>query len=211
MQLTTRLSSLLLPFLLISCGDNTTTSPIPDISSIDINDSNISLYSTDAAHKYKAIVNYTDGTAADGTLDITWSSEDNRTLLFTGTGSVTPLHNGGDTTLKIEYASKFFDTTPVHIKKLESLNYSDINISEVGIVQILSVTGNFENNESNISLANNILWSGDENITISEQNASSVSFTIDQNVSSIFLKASLFVNTTNQVDFNKTFDANDSL
>ncbi len=206
MQLSTKISSLLFPLLLISCGDNTTTSPIPDISSIDINDSNISLYSTDAAHNYKAIVNYTNGTMADGTLDITWSSDDNGTLLFTGIGSVTPLHNGGNTTLQIEYDSKFFNTTPVYIKKLQSLNYSDINISKVGVVQTLNVTGNFENNESNISLTNNILWSGDENITISEQNASSVIFTIDQNVTSIFLKASLFINTTNQVDFNKTFN-----
>jgi len=206
MQLSTKISSLLLPFLLISCGDNTTISPIPDISSIDINDSNISLYSTDETHNYKAIVHYTDGTTADGTLDMAWSSEDNRTLLFTGVGSVAPLQNGGNTTLKVEYASKFFNTTPVHIKKLQSLNYSDINISEVGVAQTLHVTGNFENNESNVSLMNNILWSSDENVTISEQNASRLVFTIDQNVTSIFLKASLFVNTANQVDFNKTFN-----
>ncbi len=207
MQLSTKLSSFLLPFLLISCGDNTTTSPIPDISSIDINDLNISLYSTDASKSYKAIVTYTDGTTTDGTKDITWSTPDTN-LLYTGIGTLAPLKNGGDTTLKIVYASQFSNSSPVHIKSLQSLTYvnaTDINISDIGNPQTLTIKGNFENNETNVSLMSNITWSGDENITISEQNASSVTFTIDKNVSSIFLKASLFLNTSNQVDFNKTF------
>ncbi len=207
MQITTKLSSFLLPFFLISCGDNTTTSPIRDISSIDINESNISLYSTDANISYKAIIHYNDTTIADGTKNITWSSSD-PSILFTETGMISPLQNGGNSTLQIEYASKLSHTSLVHIKSLQSLTYvnkEDINISKIGDPQTLTVKGNFENNESNVSLANNITWSGDENITISEQNASSVTFTIDKKVTSIFLKASLFLNSANQVDFNKTF------
>ena len=211
MQLSTKLSTLLLPFLLISCGDNTTTSPIPDISSIDINESNISLYSTDVSKNYEARVTYTDGTTANGTQDMAWSSADTD-LLFTGTGLIFPLQNGGDTTLKIEYASKLNDTSSVHVKKLiglDCVNANDVNLSDVGVPQTLHFTGIFfkttDSNETNVSLASNITWNGDENITISDKNASSVTFTIDQNVSSILLKASLFMNTTNQVDFNKTF------
>lgn len=208
MKLSTKLSSLLFALFLISCGDNTRTSPLADISSINLNDSNISLYSTDADKSYTATVNYTDGTTVDGTKDITWSATDTD-MLFASAGLLTPLQNGGSTTLKIEYGSKFSDTSALHIKKLESLTYideTDINISNVGAIQTLTIKGNFENNESNVSLANNITWSGDENITINEQNASSVTFTIDKNVTSMFIKASLFVNTANQVDFNKTFN-----
>ena len=208
MKFATTLSSLLLPFFFISCGDNTTTSPLIDISSIDLNDSNISLYATDAGKSYLATVSYTDGTIADGTKDIAWSGADT-TILAAENGSLTPLTNGGDTTLNIEYGAKFTDAAPVHIIMLNSLTYineADINISNIGDPQTLTIQGNFENNETNVSLMGNITWIGDENITISEQNASSVTFTVDQNVSSILLQASLFIDTENQVDFNKTFN-----
>ena len=204
MRLSTKLSSLLLPFLLISCGENTTTSPLPEITSIDINDSNISLYSTDTAKEFKAFVHYSDNTSADVTKDVTWSTPDT-SMLVVQDGKLTALKNGGDTSLKIEYASLPSNSSKVHIKELLTLTYlntTDINISDTSKAQTLNILGNFENNESNVSLVGNITWSGDENVTINEQNASSVTFTVlDANVTSIMLHTYLFKDTANQVDF----------
>ena len=207
MQLLTKLSSFLLPLLLISCGENTISSPLPEIVSIDLNESNISLYATDAKKSLQALVHYDDNTTADVTKDVSWSSTDSA-LLFAQDGTLNALKNGGNTTIKIEYASKFSDTASVHIKKLLTLTYlnsADINISDTANAQTLKIKGNFENNESNITLANNITWGADENVTINEQNASSVTFTVtDENVTSITLHTYLFKDSANQVDFNIT-------
>jgi hypothetical protein len=207
MKLTT-LPLLALTTFFISCGDNTTTSPIAEVESIKINESNISLYATDVDIPLTANIYYTDNTNSSITPKVSWISSDIyqlSTSVNSSTANITSQTNGGDVNLKIIYRSSFEDTQSVHIKELISLNYSDINISDIGTPQTLYVTGNFENNESNVSLLGNLSWSMDSNATVTESNASQITFTIDSAVTSLFVEGKLFADTDREVDFNNTF------
>ena len=198
------LSFLLLSTFFISCGENTTTSPIKDVTAIKLSESNISIYATQNVLSLSSSVLYTDGTSTDVTKDTAWNSSDTNIFLATN-GSILASANGGDASLNIDYASKLHDSSPVHVKALQSINYSDINVSDSTQAQTIYVTGNFENNETNVTMQTNILWSTDTNATISEANASQITVTVGTNVTSFVLTGSLFTNTTNEVDFNKTF------
>jgi len=207
MKLSQTFFTLLATTFFVACGDNTTTSPITDVASISINDRNLSLYSTDISISTASTVTYLDGSTTNATADMEWISSDDSTLL-TSSGAMYPRKNGGDVNVTIDYQSKFNDSVPVQIKELLSINYSDLNISDVGNPQILYTTGNFKNgdtNETNVTMNGNIYWITDENATISEINATQMTITIDYNTTSILLTTSLFINTENQQDFNKTF------
>jgi hypothetical protein len=202
------LSLILLSPLFISCGDNTVSSPIVDIQSISINESNISLYSTDISIPLTAHVTYLDATQRDISSKVSWNSSDIyklSTTLSTDAGLMSATTNGADVNITIDYKETFTDTQSVHIKELLSLNYSDINISDIGTPQTIYITGNFENNESNVSLLGNLFWTVDSNATITESNASQITLTIDQTTSSILLSGQLFPDTESEVDFNNTF------
>lgn len=199
------LSFLLMSTFFISCGDNTSTSPIADVDAIKLSDSNISIYSTQNVLSLTSSAFYTDGTSSDVTQDTAWSSSDTDVFLATN-GSILASTNGGDAKLNIDYASTFSDSATVHVKALKSINYSDINISDSSNAQTIYVTGNFENNETNVTMQTNILWSTDTNATISDSNASQITLTVDANVTSFVLTGTLFSGTTNAVDFNKTFN-----
>jgi hypothetical protein len=207
MKLSTLPLALLTSFL-ISCGDNTTSSPLTEIQSIAINEDNISIYSTDIEVPLTADVIYTDSTTAPITTNVSWNSSDT-TQLYTSLGVdatlLTPLINGSDLNLSIEYKTTFKDIKPLHIKELLSLNYSELNVSDIGTPQTIYITGNFENNESNVTLLGNLFWTVDANATITETNSSEITLTVDYNTTSILLKGRLFPDTDNEVDFNKTF------
>ncbi|SFV55878.1 hypothetical protein MNB_SM-4-258 [hydrothermal vent metagenome] len=204
MQYLKNLSFICLSTFIISCGDNTTLSPLKDVTSINLDDTNISIYATQAAKTLTATVTYNDGTTADASIDFSWESLDS-SIFNASTASIVATSNGGDANLSIDYQSTFNDYTSVHVKKLLTINYSDLNISDIGNPQIIYVSGNYENNESNISMENNILWTVDSNATLTDVNASQMTITVDYNVTSILLKASLFYNTSYVEDFNKTF------
>jgi len=190
----------------ISCGDSTTSSPIADVASISLDDTNISIHSTDLQKALTATATYTDGTTANATADLTWNSSENSTLL-TAVGSVFSARNGGDANLTIEYANTFYDTQNVHIKKLISIEHSDINISDIGTAQTVYLGGTFENNETNVSLQTNIRYVSDANSTITDVNATQFTLTVDYNSSSILIQVILFENTDNQQDdINITFN-----
>ncbi|MDQ7067589.1 MAG: hypothetical protein Q9M40_06280 [Sulfurimonas sp.] len=193
-----------LSLFFISCGENTSSSPITYISSISLNENNITIYSTQLAKPLSATVTYQDGSRANATADVAWSSSDS-SILFASTGSIIAANNGGDVNLSISYTDSFNDFTNVHIKKLISIEYSDVNISDIGTAQIVYISGTFENNETNVSLAANITYTSDENTTISDVNATQLTLTIDNNTSSILLRATLFIDTNNAQDFNTTF------
>jgi len=198
----------LLTTFFISCGDNTESTPLVDVTSISINQSNISLYATDIAIPLTAYATYNDTTLRDVSSKVSWTSSDIYklvTTLSTDAALVTPTTNGGDLNITIDYKETFTDTKNIHIKELISLNYSDINISDVGTPQTIYITGNFENNETNVSLLGNLYWTVDTNATITETNSSQITLTIDQNTSSILLSGRLFPDTESEVDFNNTF------
>lgn len=196
---------LLLSTFIISCGDNTTTSPIADVASISLDDKNITIYSTDLEKTLTATATYTDGSKTDATADLAWSSSDS-TILGTVVGKILAQKNGGDANLSIDYADTFEDYTSVHIKELISIQYSDVNVSDVGTPQIVYLSGTFENNETNVSLPANITYYSDVNSTITDVNATQLTLTVDYNATSVLLRATLFTNTANSVDFNTTFN-----
>jgi len=205
MKLIQTLFLLLSTTFFISCGDNTTTSPIADVASISLDDSNISIHSTDLQKTLTATATYTDGTTANSTADLTWSSSDN-SILLTSVGSVLAAKNGGDVNLTIEYANIFDDIQSVHVKKLISIEYSDVNISDIGTAQTIYIGGTFENNETNVSLQANIKYYSDANSTITNVNATQFTLTVDYNTTSILIRAVLFETTDNEQDFNTTFN-----
>jgi len=194
----------LFTLFLISCGDNTNQSLIKDVTSIKINESNISIYATDYESNLTATVYFTDGSSALGTGDMAWSSSDTN-ILGARTGSIYATKNGGDANVSIDYQSMYGDTTTVHIKELLSINFSDLNLSITDEEQIIYVTGNFENNETNVTMQGNILWTLDGNATVSEANATAVKLTVDVNATSVELTATLFEYTDNNISFSHTF------
>ena len=204
MKLIQTLLILLSTTFFISCGDNTTSSPIADVASISLDDTNISIHSTDLQKALTATATYTDGTTANATADLTWSSSDSSTL-STAVGAVLAAKNGGDANLTIEYANTFNDTQNVHIKKLISIEYSDVNISDIGTAQTIYLSGTFENNETNVSIEANTRYYSDENSTITDVNATQFTLTVDYNTSSILIRAVLFEATENEQEFNTTF------
>ena len=196
MKLIQTLLILLSTTFFISCGENTTSSPIADIAAITLDDTNISIHSTDLRKALTATVTYTDGTTANATADLTWSSSDSSTLL-TAVGAVLAAKNGGDANLTIEYANTFDDMQNVHVKELISIEYSDVNVSDVGTAQTIYIGGTFENKEKNVSLQTNIRYISDANSTITDVNATQFTLTVDYNTSSILIRAVLFENTAN--------------
>lgn len=204
MQYIKTLLILLSTTFFISCGENTTTAPIADVVSISLDDSNISIYSTQLAKPLTATVSYSDGTTANATANLTWSSSDS-SIFTTTVGSVLASNNGGDANLTASYADIFYDSTSVHVKELLSIEYSDINVSDVGTAQTVYISGTFENNETNVTLETNIAYYGDENTTITDINATQFTLTVDYNTSSIEIRAVLFEYTDNAQDFNTTF------
>jgi len=190
--------------LLNSCGDNTTTSAIKELESLKINNSVKSIYATSPSTRLYATVNYSDGSESNLSDQFSWSSSDE--VLFVSDSSILPTKNGGDANITVRYKSNLSDVAQFHVKELLSINFSDINISDVGTPQTLYFSGNFENNESNVTLTNNITWYSDENSTISDINATQLTITVDTNTTSVLLRAVLFTNTDNAVDFNKTYN-----
>ncbi len=197
------LPSLLLLSFLISCGDNTTTSPIKDITSIAINESNISVYAT-GSKVLTSTVYYNDGSTKNGSADMVWDNNGS-SVIGTTTALIYPVMNGGDANVTIDYSSKFGDSKLVHVKKLISINYSDLNISDIGTPQVIYFNGNFENNETNVTMQRNLTWSVDSNATINEVNTSQLTLTVDYNVTSIKLTTTLFEYTENSISFEHIF------
>ena len=191
--------------LFISCGENTSSSPLNEITSISLVEKNISLYATDRDVNLSAKVFYNNSTSAVATGDMAWSSSDNN-IFTTTTGKISAEKNGGDAEVIIDYQDTFSDKSSVHVKKLLTINYTDLNISDIGNPQTIKVSGNFENNETDVKMKGNILWSVNSYATISESNASQITLTVDYKVSSITLSATLFSDTDNAVIFDKTFN-----
>ena len=200
MQFYKNLPSLFLLSFLISCGDNTTTSPIKDITSIAINESNISVYATGTT-PLSSTVHYTDGSTANGSADMAWSTSDS-SILDTTTALVFARKNGGDAQVIVDYDSTFSDAKDVHIIALTSVECSDINLSDYENQQVVYFTGSFENNVTDLNMTRNLTWSVDANATLNEVNTTQLTLTVEENATSLTLDATLFANTEN----NETFE-----
>lgn len=182
---------ILIATFFISCGENTKTPIITDVSKIEIDDTNATMYSTDSAKSLSSTVTYNDNTTANATQGVTWLSSDSNILMMSQNSALASA-NGGDVNISIEY-EQFNDTIGFKVYKLESVNYSDIDISDTSNSQTIYVSGNFDNNETNVSMSQNIVWISDSNSTISESNSSEITLTLHDTQS--LLTGTLFDNT----------------
>jgi len=158
---------ILIALFFISCGEVTKTSQLIDISSIAIDNKNISIYSTDANISDSATVTYNDNSTAIVTDDVSWS-DSNNTIFSVTQGKISiSTNNGGDANLSINY-KKFNDSTLVHVNKLTSFNlvYPDVNSSGTGSYTF-SAKGNFDNNQTDRLIKSNIFWTANNGAVIS--------------------------------------------
>ena len=171
----------------IGCGDNTTNSIVPDVTSIQINETNISLYSTDGTSYLSASATYTDSSVQDITNFVLWSSANPNIVTISNNALTSGLDNGGDTQVSISYDT-FSDAQPVHVHKLTSYSvvYPDVNTT--GTFDGFMALGNFDNNETNRTIINHIIWSADNGAVIEVKE--------DGNVSITFLTGDTNVTTT---------------
>ncbi|MBU0720979.1 hypothetical protein KJ877_06515 [bacterium] len=181
----------------ISCGENTQTPVVKHVTSITINETNASLYSTSAELALSATAQYNDNTTADITDIVSWSSDDNITAIVDK--KVTPSANGGDSTVSIAY-NNYSDSVPIRVHTLTEISFSDANTTGE---QPITISGTFDNNESNVSLQANITWSTDANSTY-------LSWDVDNNTISINIISfpTTISGTVFGEDFNKTYSGN---
>ena len=141
----------------ISCGSDSTLIPLSDISNIKINETNTTIYSTDAPSNLTATVSFTDGTNADLTTIAKWASSDT-TLLSVTKGSIQALKNGGIANLNISYQNLTSQSVVVNVLKVLDYNISLINAdaNATGTYDILA-TAKFEDNTSK-TIIKNITW-----------------------------------------------------
>ena len=141
----------------ISCGSDSTLIPLSDISNIKINETNTTIYSTDAPSNLTATVSFTDGTNADLTTIAKWASSDT-TLLSVTKGSIQALKNGGVANLNISYKNLTSQSVVVIVLKVLDYNISLINAdaNATGTYDILA-TAKFEDNTSK-TIVKNITW-----------------------------------------------------
>jgi hypothetical protein len=149
----------------VGCGgDNTTTLLTPDITAIAIDESNIAVYSTDTYTSLHATATYTDGSTQDVSSYLIWS-ETNSSLVHMSVNTIEIEGNGGDTNVIASY-DKFSDSKSLHVHKLTNFQVvypSDVNVT--GTYDFYAV-GDFDNNETNRTLVNNVQWSATNDATI---------------------------------------------
>jgi len=141
-----------------ACQEATTNATLVDIQSIAISEKSIALYPTDKSFQASATVTYKDNTTVDATQKVDWLSS-NLSLFGVSSGELKPsLLNGGDGNVTIAY-KKYGDAVALHMHKLTAfhLEYPDINSSGTGSY-IFKAYGDFDNNETNRSIASNIVW-----------------------------------------------------
>ena len=164
MKLLTTLLTTSLTLLLIACGDNTTTPLLKDVTSLAIDDANVTMHSTDAPKTITATVTYTDGTTADATTSIFWSSSDSD-ILNASLGELTPgVSNGGNVTIEVSY-EQYGDSIGATVYSLTDYNASFPDINSTG-TYTFQAYGDFDNGDTNISIASNIVWSADNGAVV---------------------------------------------
>jgi hypothetical protein len=144
----------------LACGDNTNT-PLKDIASVSMDDSDLSIYSTDS-RTLTATVTYTDGTTAQINEPDVWTNSDYSSLNMYD-GEIIPASNAGSSIVGVS-ASDFSDEINVSIIGLTDFNISSADITTTGD-HILEATGLFEDNTSKV-IKRNIVWSATNDATI---------------------------------------------
>ena len=176
-------------FIFISCGDNT-TAPLKDITSLKINESNLTVYSTDAdsdESKLTANVYFNDGTNDDATNDLVWNSS-NTTIATIRQGEIiVGTANGGDINITVSHKDLYSEPILFHIHKLLDYNIVliDAESNSTGTYELLA-SGTFEDNTTH-TIVKNITWESNNSsiITIEEEKSEiEITTTGDTNITS---------------------------
>jgi len=145
---------LIIAILFTSCGNNTETAVVADIASVQIDDTNVSIYSTDAPKELTATVTYTDATSAQIENADLWTNS-NFYVLSMYNGTISARTNGGSSLVGINIG-RFNDEINVSIIKITDFNITNTDINTTG-EHPLEATGLFEDNATKV-IARNILW-----------------------------------------------------
>ncbi len=176
-------------FMFISCGDNTTV-PLKDITSLKINESNVTIYSTDAdsdESRLTANVYFNDGTNDDATNELVWSSSDT-TIATIKQGKISVgTTNGGDINITVSHKDLYSEPILFHIRKLLDYNITllDSDANSTGTYELLA-EGIFEDNTTH-TVRKNITWESNNSsiITIEEEKSEiEITTTGDTNITS---------------------------
>ena len=145
-----------------ACGDNTKNPVVTDIASVQIDNGDISIYSTDAPLSLSATVIYDDGSSKSIDDANLWSNSNYDVLSMYG-GTISVLENGGSSIVGINIG-RFSDEINVTIIKINDFNITNDDINSTG-EHILEATGLFEDNSTKI-ISKNILWGATNGATI---------------------------------------------
>lgn len=105
-----------LSLILSACGEST-SSPLKNAVSIKINETSQIMYSTDTPISLSATVTYNDGSTADATKLVKWSSSTDK-LLVSQSGVVSiGLYDRGNTNISISYQTLTDGPVLVHLSK----------------------------------------------------------------------------------------------
>lgn len=169
------LSLSLASLLLSGCGESTQETLLPDVTAISIDDTNISIYATDANRALKATVFYTDGSSADASTSLVWSADDTEIARFNGNEVYGGEANGGDTNITASYEN-YSDSRSLHVYALTSYNVEVPDVNTTGTF-LFRAAGDFDNNETNRTIVNNIVWSADNDAVVEIDDAGIASIT----------------------------------
>lgn len=211
MKLTTKISFFILTAMLfVGCGDNTETKITPDIASIKINETNITINSTDNLLQLTATVRYEDNSTSQATHELIWENTD-YTVLSMYAGQIQAVANGGESNVSAVYG-ELIDTVNIKVNTLESGSLSMAplvsEINSTGTYDFLA-KGDFmdvDTNstvESNVTIERNIIWSATNGgiITYTDNNVSIQLLSGETNVTAI-----VFANTTYDMNITKTYN-----
>lgn len=162
-------------FLLISCGENTTTPVTTDVQDMKI-DTPSTIYSTNLYSPTATSYNL-DGTQEDATSSVDWKISDKTLAYISNNITILPLKNDGNLTLSAGYNSfEYFENNiTLDIVGITDLNSSWIisspDVNETG-TYIIEAEGNYTDGTTH-TIVRNIAWTS--------SNTSIATITFDEN------------------------------
>ena len=145
--------------------ENTQSTIVPDVTAIQIDDTNISIYSTDVQKSLSASILYDDNSTQDGTNVVKWSCSNQNAVRQTNNTIQGGIQNGGDANITVKYA-QLSNTQSVHVHKLLSYTIVHDDVNTTGGPFKFEAQGTFDNNETNRTIQTHIFWAANNSATI---------------------------------------------